>query len=281
MDRALVEKLRCLACGGEQIRSEASGLACRDCGYCYEVKEGIPILLPPTLSDADKKDIQAQYYEEETDPEFELDRPHGAGRVYTYLMDYKIGMAIRALGDLPGKTMLNVCCGSGIDSEYFADSGANVVGLDISLDNAKRAVCRAGKYGFKFQAVGGDAERLPFKSHSFDYTFVHDGLHHLPVPHTPKLDVPTAQRRQTNRRGPPRSIARIHTADRPRGFSAERPTASFVYNASYNPKSRGSSPAQMARATESSGNSRSSDPATNNSVSRFVFRYRAMGNTPP
>jgi len=183
VDPWLIDRLMCPACDGGTVREKHDELECADCGHRYDVVESIPILLPPVLSGDDKKSVQIQYYREEVDPEFELNRPHGAGRVYQYLMDYKINKALRAFGDVAGKSTLNVCCGSGMDCEYFASRGADVVGLDISLENARRAIERSQKYGFRLRTVVGDAERLPFKTGAFDFTFVHDGLHHLPKPH--------------------------------------------------------------------------------------------------
>jgi ubiquinone/menaquinone biosynthesis C-methylase UbiE len=99
-------------------------------------------------------------------------------------MEFKIGTAVRLLRDnLAAKHVLDVCVGSGMDAELLARHGANVVGLDISLGALGRAKQRARRYGLKYLLVAGDAEQLPFRSDTFDYAFVHDGLHHLDDPH--------------------------------------------------------------------------------------------------
>jgi len=127
---------------------------------------------------------QAHYYDHNVeDPEFEINRPHGESRLYRYLMDFKFDRVIRLLGrSLQGLDVLVICCGSGMDAEYLARRGARVVAMDISSGCLARARVRAGRYGVDYVLVRGDAENLPFRDSSFDYAFVHDGLHHLPEP---------------------------------------------------------------------------------------------------
>lgn len=127
---------------------------------------------------------QAEYYDHNVeDPEFEINRPHGESRLYRYLMDFKFKRVIQLLGQsLKGKKVLIVCCGSGMDAEYAARCGAHVVALDISSGCLDRARERARRYSVDYTLVRGDAENLPFRGGSFDYAFVHDGLHHLPEP---------------------------------------------------------------------------------------------------
>jgi SAM-dependent methyltransferase len=57
-----------------------------------------------------------------------------------------------------------------------------VVALDISNGCLERARIRAERFEVTYELVRGDAENLPFRDESFDYAFVHDGLHHLPKP---------------------------------------------------------------------------------------------------
>jgi ubiquinone/menaquinone biosynthesis C-methylase UbiE len=127
---------------------------------------------------------QADYYDHNVeDPEFEINRPHGESRLYRYLMDFKFRQVIQLLGrSIQGSNVLIICCGSGMDAEYAARSGARVVAMDISGGCLARARVRAERYGVKYALVRGDAENLPFRDGSFDYAFVHDGLHHLPTP---------------------------------------------------------------------------------------------------
>jgi SAM-dependent methyltransferase len=130
------------------------------------------------------KASQADYYDHDVqDPEFEINRPHGESRLYRYLMDFKFNRVTNLLGhSLLGSRVLVVCCGSGMDAEYLARGGARVTALDISSGALGRARVRASRYGVDYVLVRADAENLPFADLSFDYAFVHDGLHHLPEP---------------------------------------------------------------------------------------------------
>jgi ubiquinone/menaquinone biosynthesis C-methylase UbiE len=130
------------------------------------------------------KTKQADYYDHDVaDPEFEINRPHGESRLYRYLMDFKFSRVQSHLSrPLQGSKVLVICCGSGMDAEYVVRAGAGVVAMDISDGCLDRARLRANRYGLKYDLVRGDAENLPFGDGTFDYGFVHDGLHHLPEP---------------------------------------------------------------------------------------------------
>lgn len=136
-----------------------------------------------TIHTTDKAE-QADYYDHNVaDLEFEINRPHGQSRLYQYLMDFKFARVARQVSmPLRGAKVLDICCGSGMDAEYLARAGARVVALDISSGCLSRARTRAERYGLSYDLVRGDAENLPFGDNTFDYGFVHDGLHHLTEP---------------------------------------------------------------------------------------------------
>ena len=135
-------------------------------------------------TDTKAKAEQAEYYDHNvTDPEFEINRPHGESRLYRHLMDFKFDRVISQLSrPLAGASVVDVCCGSGMDAEYLVRAGAEVVAVDISEGCLRRARERAERYGVSYGLVLGDAENLPFADGAFDYGFVHDGLHHLTSP---------------------------------------------------------------------------------------------------
>ena len=126
---------------------------------------------------------QRHFYEEECDPEFEIVRPHDCGRLYQFLIEHKFqtGLDVLAL-KLAGRSVLEVCCGSGMMSEKFARDGATVTGIDFSPAAICRARERARRYRFAACFLVGDAERLAFPDRAFDIVAVHDGLHHLDEP---------------------------------------------------------------------------------------------------
>jgi SAM-dependent methyltransferase len=135
-------------------------------------------------TDTKAKAEQAEYYDHVvTDLEFEINRPHGESRLYRHLMDFKFERVISQLSrPLAGASVVDVCCGSGMDAEYLVRAGAEVVAVDISAGCLRRARERAQRYGVSYGLVLGDAENLPFRDGAFDYGFVHDGLHHLTSP---------------------------------------------------------------------------------------------------
>jgi glycosyltransferase involved in cell wall biosynthesis/SAM-dependent methyltransferase len=151
------------------------------------------------------RDAQVAFYRESVDAEEEITRPRCYPEPVRFLLDYKIRDAWRlaaadhdarniadrapASANLGGasaeseETVLVICCGSGMEAEMVARTGRRVVALDISPAAVARARERTARFGFRLDLVVGDAENLPFADGSFDYVFVHDGLHHLSNPY--------------------------------------------------------------------------------------------------
>jgi ubiquinone/menaquinone biosynthesis C-methylase UbiE len=126
---------------------------------------------------------QRHFYDEECDPEFEIERPHGCGRVYDFLIERKFQDGMRVLAaPLRGRRVIEICAGSGMMAEKFARAGAAVTATDFSVAAVARARERARRHGFRVHLMAADAERLPFRDRSFDIAAVHDGLHHLEHP---------------------------------------------------------------------------------------------------
>lgn len=195
----LRELLACPVCrrrtlqGLEQL-SEASGtVTCTNCALSYPVRDGIPVLLPPSLQSAmdardlhdatDHKQRQALFSDTEADEEWEIGRPHGAPALYEWVLEERFRRGIERLhARLTGATVLTVCGGSGLDAEFLARAGARVVASDISLKASLRARERARRRGLAITPIVADAENLPFTDSIFDLVYVHDGLHHLEDP---------------------------------------------------------------------------------------------------
>ena len=124
------------------------------------------------------------YFDSVGATELEITRPHGCGRVYNFLLQTKIDTVLALYGKpLAGCSVLDLCCGSGMDAEFLYRAGARVVGVDISPGALRGAQERARRYGLQYDLIVADTECLPFRDRAFDITFVHDGLHHLSDPH--------------------------------------------------------------------------------------------------
>jgi SAM-dependent methyltransferase len=77
-----------------------------------------------------------------------------------------------------GRLTLELGCGTGIFLEKVACSGATIVGLDLSADLLSRA--RDRLLGVANVVLHrGDAERLPYRTASFDSVYGSSVLHHL------------------------------------------------------------------------------------------------------
>lgn len=82
---------------------------------------------------------------------------------------------------VPGKKVLDYCCGEGFYSLFVADVGGHVTGIDISDVSVEHCRSEAEKRGVAglthFQVM--DAEAMEFADDSFDYIVCAGVLHHL------------------------------------------------------------------------------------------------------
>ncbi|GEE03243.1 SAM-dependent methyltransferase [Gordonia spumicola] len=75
---------------------------------------------------------------------------------------------VRLLGDVDGKDVLEVGCGSAPCARWLAARGAHVVGLDVSAGMLAHAVDAMKLDDRRVPLVQAGAERLPFADASFD-----------------------------------------------------------------------------------------------------------------
>jgi len=78
----------------------------------------------------------------------------------------------------PGRLALELGCGTGIFLEKAAESGARIVGIDLSLDLLAAARARAAALG-NVRLTSGNAELLPYPDGTFDAVYGSSVLHHL------------------------------------------------------------------------------------------------------
>lgn len=177
----LLDRLACPDCA-TSLEETAGFLACAGCGVRFPISDSIALL----ASDRGSREKQAQiaFYDEHSDEVHETIRPWDRPRFHAWLFTEKFRLATEPLSKLLGEqtSSLVVCGGAGLDAEFVARFGGEVVTSDISAGASRRALERARRRGVQFVAIVADAERLPFRDRSMDLVFVHDGLHHLPQP---------------------------------------------------------------------------------------------------
>jgi len=95
-------------------------------------------------------------------------------------------LAIERTGIAPGRRVLDVGCGFGLETLRLArrvQPGGAVTGIDLSEDFVAEARRRATAAGLDVDLVPGDAEALPFPDDAFDVTRAERVLIYLDDPH--------------------------------------------------------------------------------------------------
>ncbi|MBI4057618.1 MAG: class I SAM-dependent methyltransferase [Elusimicrobia bacterium] len=87
--------------------------------------------------------------------------------------------AFERLSPVRGKRLLDLGCGAGETSVYFALQGAHVTAVDISPEMIAVARRLAEKHGVPIDVKTAVAEALPFPDASFDLVFGNGVLHHV------------------------------------------------------------------------------------------------------
>lgn len=73
-----------------------------------------------------------------------------------------------ALGDVDGRDVLEVGCGTAFLAAQLARRGARVVGVDLSPDQLATAARCMSTTGIRFPLVEGSADRVPLRDGAFD-----------------------------------------------------------------------------------------------------------------
>lgn len=87
--------------------------------------------------------------------------------------------ALLEMGRLQGKKILDLGCGAGESSVYFALCGADVHACDIAEDFLKVGEALARKYGVSVQFRQAEVGRLPYEDGTFDLVYGNGVLHHV------------------------------------------------------------------------------------------------------
>lgn len=92
----------------------------------------------------------------------------------------------KELGDIKGKKILDVGCGLGEVSVYFASRGASVVATDLSPEMCDFANQLAQRYNLKIRTIVGNAEDFNYLNQfeKFDIIYCGNLLHHVDIKKT-------------------------------------------------------------------------------------------------
>ncbi len=87
---------------------------------------------------------------------------------------------VRRLGHGRGRTILDVGCGNGVDSLYFAARGYDVTATDFSESGIAILRSQAKEKDLIIDARLHDTARtFPFRKHAFDIIYAHLALHYF------------------------------------------------------------------------------------------------------
>lgn len=101
---------------------------------------------------------------------------------------YALRYAFYLLGDVRGKTVLDLGCGSGENTVPLLARGANVVAADVSHELVRLAVMRVGMAGFRAPPplLVASAYDVPLPDSSVELILCASVLHHLNIPRAMK-----------------------------------------------------------------------------------------------
>ena len=89
---------------------------------------------------------------------------------------------LRQMGDIRGKRLLDLGCGAGENSVYFAQQGAHCVATDYSPGMVEVALKLAASNGVEIEGRTANAMALDFPDNTFDLVYASNLLHHIPDP---------------------------------------------------------------------------------------------------
>ena len=89
---------------------------------------------------------------------------------------------LQQMGDIRGKLLLDLGCGAGENSVYFAKKGARCVATDYSPGMVEVALQLAAANGVEIEGRTANAMALDFPDNTFDLVYASNLLHHIPDP---------------------------------------------------------------------------------------------------
>ena len=166
--------LVCPVCKFELCNTTSKELKCLKCNNKYEIKNEIPILLPPNLEQF--KILEAQYHDHEAHHYGEINM------INSYRVTYYHEKYLNLFKNLPNRSIvLEVGSGDGHDAKQINSLDLTFIQSDISIEMVKLAKNNSSLHSNSIYVVS-DAEMIPCRSDSLDAIMIVGALHHLPSP---------------------------------------------------------------------------------------------------
>ncbi len=103
----------------------------------------------------------------------------GTEMIDRYIPKSSVEFSYSLLGDITGKKLLEIGCGSGYETVEFCQKGAFVIAIDLSTESVKAAKERCKKNNIKRVRIEKmNAESLRFKDNTFDRVYINKVLLH-------------------------------------------------------------------------------------------------------
>lgn len=182
--------LICPNCGHESFDARYSSVVCRACRREYTQHLGAVDLAPPYRTKHNltqrlmETNFYAKYYEG-------MMRPRLTRAVTKRTLDEEYVLATKYLSFTPGMRLLDVACGTGNFTRYFAKTAramglddAYIVGADLSmsmLENAHQYI-KQENLEQTIALMRADASRLPLQPGSFTHLHCAAALHFMDDP---------------------------------------------------------------------------------------------------
>ncbi len=103
--------------------------------------------------------------------------------VFAHAFEEAIAHSYFLLGDLKGKKLLELGCGSGMQALYFAENGADVTVIDLSPESVRAVEKLAAKHDasqkLALRARLMNAESLEFPPAAFDAVYINSVMMHV------------------------------------------------------------------------------------------------------
>lgn len=107
---------------------------------------------------------------------------HNTSNDFDHFLSLENLWIMQHLPEIHNKNVLDIGCGLGEASLYFAKLGAHVTSVDVSEGMVESSVAAAKREGFSVNGVVSPAEHLKLKKRSYDIVYASNILHHLENP---------------------------------------------------------------------------------------------------